>query len=73
MKYLIIELQVAATGDLASLTYAANSRSEGDSIFYQKCAAAAISGLNCHSVAYLTESGMPVLPPVCYRAGELAD
>ena len=42
-------------------------RNQAISVFYTKCAAAAVSAVEIHTVTICTDEGLPVLPPQCFK------
>ena len=65
--YIINEYQTN-NGSTAIVTPATSAdRNQAISVFYTKCAAAAISGVQVHTVTICTDEGLPVLPPQCFK------
>ena len=61
MKYVIMEIQTASDGSVATLTHQADTRLEAESIYHQMLAAAAISQLPKHAAILMTNEGFPVM------------
>ena len=57
MKYIIIELQKNAEGNVSHIVKTADSEREAESIYHGTLQYAAISDLPCHSVTLMDETG----------------
>ena len=57
MKYLILEIQTAADGTVATLITQKDELSEAQSVYYTILAAAAISSLPLHAAVLMTNEG----------------
>lgn len=55
--YYIVEIQKNAEGVYAHLVHTAQTRNEGESVYFQVLAAAAISKLPLHSAILFTDRG----------------
>ena len=66
MKYIVIELQKNAEGQVANLITAHNTLAEAESKFYSILAAAAINDVPVHSAIIVSEEGFPVKHQ-CYK------
>ena len=55
--YYIVEIQKNAEGVYAHLVHTAQTRNEGESVYFQVLSAAAISKLPLHSVILFTDRG----------------
>ena len=66
MKYIVIELQKNAEGQVANLVTAHNSLAEAESKFYSILAAAAVNDVPVHSAIIVSEEGFPVKHQ-CYK------
>ena len=59
-KFLVVEIQTYANGQVGTLTYSYDTQREADNKYYTILAAAAISNLPCHAVIEFTEQGFPL-------------
>ena len=66
MKYIVIELQKNADGQVANLVTAHNSLAEAESKYYTILASAAINDVSVHSAIIVSEEGFPVKYQ-CYK------
>ena len=66
MKYIVIEMQKTAEGQVANLVTAHNTLAEAESKFYSILAAAAINDVPVHSAIIVSEEGFPVKHQ-CYK------
>ncbi len=66
MKYIVIELQKNAEGEVANLITAHNTLAEAESKFYSILASAAINDVPVHSAIIVSEEGFPVKHQ-CYK------
>lgn len=66
MKYIVIELQKNAAGQVANLITAHNTLAEAESKFYSILASAAINDVPAHSAIIVSEEGVPVKHN-CYK------
>ena len=66
MKYIVIELQKNAEGQVANLITAHNTLAEAESKFYSILASAAINDVPTHSAIIVSEEGVPVKHN-CYK------
>lgn len=57
MKYIVIELQKLNENQVANIVTAHDTRAEAEAKFHQILAAAAVSGLPCHSAVMIQEDG----------------
>lgn len=57
MKYIVLEIQTNANGEVATLLTAYNERSAAENKYYTILAAAALSELPVHSAMILTNLG----------------
>lgn len=69
MKYIVIELQKAASGGVANIVTAHDTRNDAESKFYSIMAAAAVSTVPKHSAAIIDEDGCVVMNG-CYEHEE---
>lgn len=69
MKYIIIELQKNAEGNVSHIVKNADSEREAESIYHGTLQYAAISDLPCHSVALMDETGY-LIKRECYTTEE---
>lgn len=60
MKYIVIELQTDAAGNVANIVNQYDSLSAAESAYYSILSAAAISSVPIHSAVVLDSEGMPV-------------
>ena len=72
MKYIIIEIQTAQDGTVATLVTTKDTRNEADSTYYSILASAALSELPRHAAVLMTSDGSPIRTE-CYRNGEHAE
>lgn len=66
MTYIVIELQVNVGGAVSNLVYAYTDRQQAENKYHTILAAAAVSGLPCHSAVMIAEDGTPIQHQ-CYR------
>ena len=66
MKYIVIEMQKTAEGQVANLVTAHNTLAEAESKFYTILASAAINDVPVHSAIIVSEEGFPVKHQ-CYK------
>ena len=66
MKYIVIEMQKTAEGQVANLVTAHNTLAEAESKFYTILASAAINDVPVHSAVIVSEEGFPVKHQ-CYK------
>ena len=66
MKYIVIEMQKTAEGQVANLVTDHNTLAEAESKFYTILAAAAINDVPIHSAIIVSEEGFPVKHN-CYK------
>lgn len=59
--YLIIEIQVNATGQAATIVNQRNTRNEAESAYHAMMAAAAVSSVPLHSVVMMTPDGNVIM------------
>ena len=72
MKYIIIEIQTAQDGTVATLVTTKDTRNEADSTYYSILSSAALSELPTHTAVLMTSDGNPIRTE-CYRHGETAE
>lgn len=60
MKYIVIELQKNAEGQVANLVTSHDTLAEAESTYYSILASAAISEVPVHSAIIVAEDGNPV-------------
>lgn len=61
MKYYVIEIQNSAPDTYAHLVHTSDTRNGAESVYHQVLAAAAISGLPCHSATLIDGRGMVIM------------
>ena len=66
MKYIVIEMQKTAEGQVSNLVTAHNTLAEAESKFYTILASAAINDVPVHSAIIVSEEGFPVKHN-CYK------
>lgn len=66
MKYIVIELQKNAAGQVSNLVTAHDTLAEAESKFYTILASAAINEVPVHSAIIVSEEGFPVKHQ-CYK------
>lgn len=66
MKYIVIELQKNAEGQVANLVTSHETLAEAESKFYAVLSSAAISTIPVHSAIIVSEEGFPVNHQ-CYK------
>ena len=66
MKYIVIEMQKTAEGQVSNLVTAHNTLAEAESKFYTILASAAINDVPVHSAIIVSEEGFPVKHQ-CYK------
>lgn len=66
MKYIVIELQKNAEGQVANIVTAFDNLAEAESKYHTILAAAAVSKLPVHSAIIVSEEGFPVKHQ-CYK------
>lgn len=66
MRYIVIEMQKNAEGQVANLVTAHDSLAEAESKFYTILASAAINSVPVHSAIIVSEEGFPVKHQ-CYK------
>lgn len=66
MKYIVIEMQKTAEGQVANLVTDHNTLAEAESKFYTILASAAINDVPVHSAIIVSEEGFPVKHQ-CYK------
>ena len=66
MKYIVIEMQKNAEGQVANLVTAHNTLAEAESKFYTILASAAVNDVPVHSAIIVSEEGFPVKHQ-CYK------
>lgn len=66
MKYIVIEMQKNAEGQVANLVTAHDTLAEAESKFYTILASAAINDVPVHSAIIVSEEGFPVKHQ-CYK------
>lgn len=66
MKYIVIEMQKNAEGQVANLVTDHNTLAEAESKFYTILASAAINDVPVHSAIIVSEEGFPVKHQ-CYK------
>ena len=72
MKYIIQEMQTNAAGVTAFVTpEQKNDKNQAESVYYSRCASAAISEVPVHTVTLETNEGFQMMAK-CYRHGEEA-
>ena len=69
MKYIIVEIQVDASGNVATLVNQESDRLRAESIYHQVLAAAAVSQLSKHGAVLMSDEGFCLLQD-CYKHGE---
>jgi hypothetical protein len=57
MKYVVIELQTDANGNVANIITEHNTINEAEAKFYTILAAAAVSSVPCHTAVILSNTG----------------
>ena len=60
MKFIVVEIQTAQDGTVATLINSYDSRREAESRYHTILAAAAISTLPIHAAMLMTEHGKPI-------------
>lgn len=65
MKYIVVELQTDAQGNVANIVTSHETRNEAESKYHQVLASAAVSTLTKHAAALLNEEGY-ALEGHCY-------
>lgn len=55
MKYIVIEIQTMANGQVATIPTAFDTEREANAKYHQILSYAAVSGIPCHSAVVLTE------------------
>ena len=66
MKFVVIELQTMADGQVANLVTAHDTQNEAESHYHAVLAAAAVSSLPCHAACIVSNEGFPVAYG-CYK------
>ena len=66
MKYIVIEMQKNAEGQVSNLVTDHNTLAEAESKFYTILASAAINDVPVHSAIIVSEEGFPVKHQ-CYK------
>ena len=66
MKYIVIEMQKNAEGQVANLVTDHNTLAEAESKFYTILASAAVNDVPTHSAIIVSEEGFPVKHQ-CYK------
>ena len=66
MKYIVIEMQKTAEGQVANLVTDHNTLAEAESKYYTILASAAINDVPVHSAIIVSEEGFPVKHQ-CYK------
>ena len=66
MKYIVIEMQKTAEGQVSNLVTDHNTLAEAESKFYTILASAAINDVPVHSAIIVSEEGFPVKHQ-CYK------
>ena len=66
MKYIVIELQKNAEGQVSNLVTSHNTLAEAESKYYSILAHAAVSEIPVHSAIIVSEEGFPVKNN-CYK------
>lgn len=66
MKYIVIEMQKNAEGQVANLVTDHNTLAEAESKFYTILASAAVNDVPVHSAIIVSEEGFPVKHQ-CYK------
>jgi predicted regulator of Ras-like GTPase activity (Roadblock/LC7/MglB family) len=66
MKYIVIELQKTAEGQVANLVFSFDTLAEAESKYHSILASAAISTIPVHSAIIVSEEGFPVANK-CYK------
>ena len=66
MKYIVIELQKNADGQVSNLVTSHETLADAESKFYSILASAAVSSLPVHSAILVSEEGLPVRSQ-CYK------
>ena len=66
MKYIVVELQTDANGNVANIVTAKDTKNEAESVYHSVLAAAALSDLPCHAATLMTNEGQ-VLKYQCYK------
>lgn len=69
IKYIVIEIQTYATGEVGTLITQHDNRNQAESKFHTVLASAAISGLPKHSCVLMTNDGF-LLDTKCYEVIE---
>lgn len=66
MKFIVIELQTMADGQVANIVTAHDTQNEAESHYHTVLAAAAVSTLPCHAACIISGEGFPVAY-ACYK------
>ena len=56
-KYVVVEIQTDAEGNVSTLVHACEGRDNAASVFHQILSYAAISALPCHGASWLNSDG----------------
>ena len=70
MKFVIVEIQTLASGQVATLVNQADTRMQAESIYHQILAAAAISQIPRHGAILMSNEGYPLMHD-CYTHEEV--
>lgn len=69
MKYIVVEIQKTAQGQIANLVTAYDTKKEAESHYHTVLAAAALSDLPAHGAVIIDENCMPIAWQ-CYTNNE---
>lgn len=69
MKYLIIEIQTSADGNVATIVTEKDNLNEAFSVFYSVLSAAAVSSVPLHAAVLMTNNGAAIKREVFDHTG----
>lgn len=61
MKYIVLEMQTAVDGTVASIIYQFDTRNEAEAKYHYILSFAAVTTLPCHSASVLTSNGEMIM------------